>query len=308
MNNPAPQNSFNPSIVLSCKVSSLEEARVYCRQLARSHYENFLVGSIFVPKLLRQHFYNIYAYCRLSDDLGDECTDPAIALESLDQWEFLLKECYRGRPQHPVFMALQETITQFEIPLDPFADLLKAFRLDQTKKRYATYDELLQYCHFSANPVGRLVLYLGEYRDEERQSLSDCTCTGLQLANHWQDVDRDFRRLGRIYIPEEDLKQFAYSEHDIRNQTCDMRFQSLMKKEVERARIFFQKGMKLSSMVNSRLAREVALFNLTGLEVLRRIESVEYDIFRRRPTLSKGTVMRLLIRTLWKPGKNSSLR
>ncbi len=297
------QNSFDPYFELSRTASSLEEARAYCKQLAHSHYENFLVGSLYLPKTLRQHFFNIYAYCRISDDLGDECSDPAAALSALAQWEQMLRDCYQGQLRHPVFMALRETIIQFDIPIDPFAHLLRAFRLDQTKSRYATYEELLEYCRFSANPVGRLVLYLGGFGDEERQSLSDCTCTALQLANHWQDIARDLERVGRIYLPEEDLEHFSYTESDLKKQTCDGRFQALMKMEIERARLLFLKGMKLARLVDSRLAREVALFNLAGLEVLRRIEAVDYDIFRHRPTIGKWTAVRLLLRTIWNPAK-----
>ncbi len=299
----AARDLFDPSIELNRTASSLEEACAYCRQLAHSHYENFLVGSLYLPKTLRQHFFNIYAYCRVSDDLGDECSDPANALNALAQWEGMLQDCYQGRLRHPVFMALRETITQFDVPMEPFAHLLQAFRLDQTKTRYATYEELLGYCRFSANPVGRLVLYLGGFRDEERQSLSDCTCTALQLANHWQDIAGDLERLDRIYLPEEDLKHFNYTESDLKNQTCDGRFQALMKMELERARLLFLKGMKLARLVDSRLAREVALFNLAGLEVLRRIEAADYDVFRHRPTISKWTAVRLLLHTLWNPAK-----
>lgn len=291
--------TFDPLLVLSEEVSSVERANAYCRRLATSHYENFLVGSFFVPRALRQHFYNIYAYCRISDDLGDECSNPQIALESLDRWEELLQACYRDECRHPVFMALRQTILQFEIPINPFADLLKAFRLDQTKKRYKTYEELLEYCRYSANPVGHLVLYLGGYRDQERQHLSDCTCTALQLANHWQDIDKDLNRLNRIYLPEEDLNQFQYSENDLANQACDQRFQGLMKMEISRARNLFVEGMKLSKRVDAPLSREVALFNRAGLEVLRRIEAAGYDIFRHRPKISKWTAARLFWQSLW---------
>jgi squalene synthase HpnC len=182
---------------------TVEEAQRYTRWLAMHHYENFSVVSWLLPRRLHQHFYNVYAYCRWSDDLGDEVADPERALTLLDAWEEELRRIYEsgGAPSHPVLVALAETIRAKEIPITPFSDLLRAFRQDQTVKRYATWYELLNYCVYSANPVGRLVLYLCDYRDEERQRLSDYTCTALQLANFWQDVSCDIEK-GRIYIPQ----------------------------------------------------------------------------------------------------------
>src|SRR5215467_721222 len=190
------------------------EAREYCARLARSHYENFSVASWFLPKRLRQHFFNVYAYCRISDDLGDEVGDTAASLELLDQWQRELDACYEGSPKHPVFVALAETVPQFDIPKHEFSDLLIAFRQDQTVTRFETFDDVLAYCRYSANPVGHLVLYLCGYSDAERQQLSDYTCTALQLANFWQDVFVDYEK-GRIYLPLEDLRRFGVSEQDI---------------------------------------------------------------------------------------------
>ena len=177
----------------------------YCAHLARTHYENFSVATWFLPKRLRQHFFNVYAYCRISDDLGDEVGDTAASLELLDQWQRELDSCYEGAPKHPVFVALAETVRQFDIPKHEFSDLLTAFRQDQTVTRFETFNDVLGYCHYSANPVGHLVLYLCGYRDAERQQLSDYTCTALQLANFWQDVSVDYAK-GRIYLPLEDLR------------------------------------------------------------------------------------------------------
>src|SRR5271165_7026801 len=210
------------------------EAREYCRRLARSHYENFSVASWFLPRPLRQHFFNVYAYCRISDDLGDEVGDSVASLQLLDQWEMELNACYEGHPRHPVFVALGETVRKFEIPKHEFADLLSAFRQDQTVTRYETFNDLLGYCRYSANPVGHLVLYLCGYRDAERQQLSDCTCTALQLANFWQDVSADFAR-GRIYLPLEDLRRFGVSEDSIRAGENSTEFCAMMQFEVDRA-------------------------------------------------------------------------
>jgi squalene synthase HpnC len=278
---------------------SLESARAYCRRLAKSHYENFIVASVLLPRRLKQHFYNIYAYCRISDDLGDEADNPKTALQLLEQWEVELKACYRGQTRHPVFIALADTIECFEIPIAPFADLLEAFKRDQTQTRYATWGELLDYCRYSANPVGHLVLYLGGYRDSERQRLSDLTCTALQLANHWQDLARDLFRLDRIYLPEEDMERFDYYERDLRAQVCDERFVGLMRVQVERARQMFLEGRRLCDCVDSSLSLDVELFSRCGLEVLQRIEAAQFDVFRKRPELGKWTHARILAQSWW---------
>ena len=187
------------------------EAQDYCRRLARSHYENFSVASWFLPERLRQHFFNVYAYCRIADDLGDEVGDPAASLQLLDEWQAELDACYAGKPRHPVFVALAGTVRKFDIPRQPFADLLQAFRQDQTITRYETFEDLIAYCRYSANPVGHLVLYLCGYRDPERQALSNHTCTALQLANFWQDVSVDYSKR-RIYLPLEDLRRYQVNE------------------------------------------------------------------------------------------------
>src|SRR5712671_4768901 len=189
------------------RACSPAEAQEYCRRLARSHYENFSVASWFLPQRLRQHFFNVYAYCRIADDLGDEVGDPGASLQLLDEWESELDACYNENPRHPVFVALRETVRKFDIPRQNFSDLLRAFRQDQSVTRFETFADILNYCRYSANPVGHLVLYLCGYRDPERQHLSDFTCTALQLANFWQDVTTDYGK-GRIYLPLEDLRRF----------------------------------------------------------------------------------------------------
>lgn len=284
---------------ISYEARSIEEARVFCRNLARSHYENFFVASVLLPRRLRQHFYNLYAYCRIADDLADESEGSEEALRSLEYWENELHACYHGRSRQAVFLALHETISTFDIPKKPFVDLLKAFKLDQVKRRYRTYDELLDYCCYSANPVGRLVLYLGGYRDEDRQALSDRTCTALQLANHWQDIGQDLKQQNRIYLPFEDMDQFGYSETDLSLQICDGRFAGLMHLEIQRTRRLFQEGLPLRNLVNSDLAMEVELFGRCGMEILRRIEIAHYDVFRHRPTLGKWTALKLLTYSWW---------
>jgi squalene synthase HpnC len=274
---------------------SLEEAREYCRRLARSHYENFSVASWFLPKHLRQHFFNVYAYCRISDDLGDEVGDAAISLRLLDDWEAELNACYSDdvRPRHPVFVALAETVREFEIPKHEFSDLLTAFRQDQRLGRYETFTDLLGYCRNSANPVGHLVLYLCGYRDAERQQLSDYTCTALQIANFWQDVSRDYE-IGRIYLPLEDLRRFGVSEDTIRDGENSSSFCEMMRFEVARARQWFAQGLPLAGKVDGKLALDIELFSRGGQEILNAIEKQGYAVLGRRPSISKARKLALV--------------
>src|ERR1700686_2919621 len=272
---------------------SPDVAQQYTRWLATHHYENFKVVSWVLPKALHQHFYNVYAYCRWADDLGDEVPNAARALELLDWWERELDACYEGKPSHPVFVALRETIVAKDIPKQPFADLLKAFRQDQVVKRYPGWDAVLDYCVYSANPVGRLVLYLCGYRDEERQRLSDATCTALQLANFWQDVSRDLQ-IGRIYIPLDRAAAHGLSESDIVERRFDERYVSLMKELIEYTRGLFEKGMPLAKKVEGKLSVDLEMFSLGGLAVLDSIEQMGYDTLHRRPEVSKVKQVGLL--------------
>lgn len=292
-------SALPPEYAIPDHAPSEAEAREYCRRLARSHYENFSVASWFLPERLRQHFFNVYAYCRISDDLGDEVGDTAASLQMLDQWETELAACYDGdptrRPRHPVFVALAETVRKFEIPKHEFVDLLTAFRQDQSVSRYETFNDLLGYCKFSANPVGHLVLYLCGYRDSDRQQLSDCTCTALQLANFWQDVSADFAK-GRIYLPLEDLRRFGVSENAIRDRENTSAFREMIKFEIERAREWFRQGLPLVAKVNRELAIDIELFSRGGQEILSAIERQNYSVLGRRPAISKTRKLALVAR------------
>jgi squalene synthase HpnC len=274
---------------------TLDEARAYCARLARTHYENFSVASWFLPSRLRQHFFNVYAYCRISDDLGDEVGDTSASLELLDQWQLELDACYEGTPKHPVFVALKETVREFDIPKHEFSDLLIAFRQDQTIPRFETFNDVLAYCHYSANPVGHLVLYLCGYRDPERQRLSDFTCTALQLANFWQDVTVDYAK-GRIYLPLESLRRFNVTEQDIAQNENTPAFRALMKFEVERARDWFRQGLPLIKQVDHELAIDLDLFSRGGMEILNAIEKQDYAVLANRPSISKPRKLALVAR------------
>jgi squalene synthase HpnC len=272
---------------------TLAEAREYCARLARAHYENFSVATWFLPRRLRQHFFNVYAYCRISDDLGDEVGDASAALELLNQWQVELDACYQGHPKHPVFVALTDTVRQFDIPRHEFSDLLIAFRRDQTVTRFPTFDDVLGYCRYSANPVGHLVLYLCGYRDSERQQLSDYTCTALQIANFWQDVSVDYEK-GRIYLPLEDLRRFQVTENDIAQERNTPAFRAMMKFEVDRAHDWFRQGLPLVGKVDRELAIDLQLFTRGGQEILHAIERQDYAVLGDRPAISKSRKLALV--------------
>jgi squalene synthase HpnC/squalene synthase HpnD len=276
---------------------SPESAQQYTRWLATHHYENFNVASWLLPRELHQHFYNLYAYCRWADDLGDEVPETQRALELLNWWEQELDVCYEGRPSHAVFVALRETIVAKDIPKQPFADLLKAFRQDQAVKHYPTWESVLDYCVYSANPVGRLVLYLCGYRDEARQKLSDATCTALQLANFWQDVSRDLEK-GRIYIPLDIAAEHGVSEDDIVSCRFTDNYVALMKDLIVRTRILFDQGLPLAQQVEGKLRIDLEMFSRGGIAVLDAIENSGYDTLHYRPAISKAKQATLLGRVL----------
>ena len=297
---PAPRGwgSLPPEYAIPAQAPTLVESQAYCRRLAGAHYENFSVASWFLPRGLRQDFFNVYAYCRISDDLGDEVGDPDASLQLLDQWEAELDAAYAGSPRHPVFVALAETIRKCEIPKQTFVDLLTAFRQDQRVRRYPTFEDVVSYCRYSANPVGHLVLYVCGYRDAERQALSDFTCTALQLANFWQDVSVDYAK-GRIYLPLEDLRRFGVTEDDLAAKRNTSAFCDLMQFEVERARDWFRRGLPLIDKLDRELALDIELFSRGGQEILNAIEGQGYNVLGRRPAISKSRKLALVARAAW---------
>ncbi|MCS6852138.1 MAG: squalene synthase HpnC [Gemmataceae bacterium] len=270
-------------------------ARRYCRRLAESHYENFTVASLLLPRRLLPHFHAVYAYCRWADDLGDETGGGTRALTLLAWWREELHRCYAGQPRHPVMVALADTIRRFAIPPEPFLDLLVAFEQDQRIKRYRTFEQLLEYCRYSANPVGHLVLYLCRCYDAERAALADCICTGLQLANFWQDVRRDFD-IGRVYLPDDHRQRFGYDDDDLRARRCTPAFVELMRFEVAQTRALFYRGMPLVDRVPAEVRLDIELFLRGGLAILEKIERIGYDVWTTRPVLSRWEKAALVAR------------
>jgi len=287
----------NPKLHIKGKYWSAEDGFRYCETIARSHYENFPVASSFLPKEIRKYVWTIYAFARIADDYADE---PGFTLaermDNLNQWEQYLDECYNGNPTHRVFAALAETVDRFQIPIELFKNLLTAFRADITVKRYDTYEDVLAYCRNSANPIGRLVLLLLNYRSETMMQFSDSICTALQLTNFWQDVSVDLQK-DRVYLPLEELEEFGYSEQDLVNQKVNNCFCNLMAFQVRRTAELFAEGKPLLTMVGRDLSMELKLSWNGGTRILQKIHEQNYDVLTKRPTLSKLDKLGLLFRS-----------
>lgn len=279
---------------------SLEEARAWCHHLATSHYENFHVATFFLPRALRPHFESLYAFCRVSDDLGDEVADTSAALRLLDEWDRLLDECYDAPHlcRHPVFVALRPTIVACDLPRGLFHDLIRAFLQDQIKTVYETWEEAVEYSRYSANPVGRLVLMVCGYRDEERALLSDQICTALQLANFWQDCVRD-SEIPRRYIPTEYMLRFGVAEGQIEGRVFTPEFRAMMNALVDRTRALLRQGASLPRMVDPELRVTLELFRRGGEAILDGIAVQDYDVLRGRPIVSRRKKLSLLAGALF---------
>ena len=288
-----------PEYLTPLERPSLAEAQAWCRNLASSHYENFHVATFFLPRRVRPHFESIYAYCRVADDLGDEVSDPVVATRLLDTWGAMLEECYDSpeRSVHPVFVALHETIHACDPPRQLFLDLLHAFRMDQIKTKYESWDELLEYSHYSANPVGRLVLWVCGYREESLGLLSDKVCTALQLANFWQDVVEDAER-GRRYLPGDWLREFGVEEGQIEGRVFTPEFGAMVEGLVVRTRVMLLEGGAISSQVDKELAVTLNLFRKGGEAILNGIAAENYDVLRGRPVVTKIRKLGLLMEAL----------
>lgn len=294
--------TFGPQ---QCEKLSYEQAAAYTRRLATGHYENFSVVSLLVPRRLREDFANVYAFCRWADDLGDETGDPHMSLELLAWWRRELDACYADDPRHPVFVALHQTVRRHDIPQKPFADLIDAFVQDQRLTRYQTWEQVLDYCTRSADPVGRLVLYLAGYRDERRQELSDRTCTALQLINFWQDVRRDIVERDRIYVPADVLASHGLSHEDLVAHVAGAKpiaaaaYRGCIRDLLDRTVPLFQNGRELWPLVSPDLRLPIQLFTLGGEAVVRGIERINYDTLDRRPSVGRAAKLRLIVRVIW---------
>ena len=287
------------------KTWSLDEAYAYCEKLALSHYENFPVGSVLVPKSLRKYFYSIYAFARTSDDFADEGYGEGYTsrerLELLDEWRVMLQESFAGHARHPIFVALADTQAKFNLPIHLFEDLLSAFAQDVVKCRYENFTELLDYCRRSADPIGRLILLLFGHQEEDKLRQSDSICTALQLANHWQDVAIDLQK-DRVYLPLEDLARFGLGVDSLLEKKLTPELQSLMKFEIARARERFAKGKGLCTSVGGRLGLELRIVWLGGSHILDGLEKNAYDVFTRRPVITKKDKLFILLKA-WRKGE-----
>jgi len=287
----------NPKLHIKHKYWSAEDGFRYCETIARSHYENFPVASRFIPKEIRRYVWTIYAFARIADDYADE---PGFTLaeriDNLNQWEQYLDECYNGNPTHRVFAALAETVERFQIPCELFQNLLAAFRADVTVRRYETFEDVLTYCRNSANPIGRILLLLLNYRSEVMMQLSDSICTALQLTNFLQDVSVDLQK-DRIYLPLEDMEEFDYREEDLINQNMNDHFCSLIAFQVQRTAELFVKGKPHLTLVGKDLSRELKLTWIGGTKILQKIHDQNYDVLTKRPTLSRLDKLGLLFRS-----------
>lgn len=272
-------------------------AFAFCRDLALRHYENFPVASRLLPRRTRRHVAVLYAFARIADDFSDEPEYEGVRRERLEEWREQLRDTGRKPPRHPVFLALGRTLEELDLPKEPFDDLLGAFLQDVEKRRYETFAEVLDYCRRSANPVGRVVLMIHGVRDPELFGMSDSICTALQLANFLQDAAVDLKK-DRIYIPQEDFREFGYSEADLRMGVVNERFRNLMKQQWKRARALFEEGRPLWRRLRWPLSLEVKLTWLGGNEILRKIRKIGFDTLSRRPTLSKLDWAGLLLKAL----------
>jgi len=286
----APEQYLTPAVR-----PSLAEAQAWCKRLASTHYENFHVATLFLPARLRPHFQSVYAFCRTSDDLGDEVADPTTAVRLLSEWRAMLHECFvtPERSLHPVFVALQPTIGQCDLPMQPFDDLISAFEQDQVYTHHASLATLEAYSRYSANPVGRLVLLVSGYQSDELMLLSDEICTGLQLANFYQDIVEDAERRRR-YIPADAMQRFGVTDEQLLARRYDACFRQMMEFLVDDARARLNRGGRIVSLVDRDLATTLRLFVRGGHAILDAIAAQDFDTLRSRPIVGRTTKLRLL--------------
>ncbi len=272
---------------------SLRAAQAWCRRFARSHRENFIFATLFLPRRLRQPFYNVYAFCRFADDLADESGSTELAIDQLQEFQRRLESAFTGEPKCEIFVALADTVDQFALPQLPFDQLLQAFRQDQSTFRYQSRGELLAYCQKSANPVGEIMLRLCDGYSTANKQLSDDICTGLQLVNFWQDVKRDFA-IGRIYLPLETMTKFDVREEMFAEVSTPPALRCAIRDECRLAREHLLRGFPLAQRVPVWFARDVQLFAHAGLAVIDAIEQIDFDVLRVRPVVSRKQRLAML--------------
>ncbi len=294
--------------------ASLPAAYARCEQLARDHYENFPVASRLLPKAMRPHIAAVYAFARIADDFADEGERPAHERQRLlDDWLERLHQAI-GPTIWPkpdpdlLFLALSNTIREHRLPVALFEDLISAFRQDTWKTRYETFADLLDYCRRSANPVGRLVLRIAGYESPRLDAASDCVCSALQLANFWQDLERDWRR-GRLYVPLAEMRSTGADLADLDGGRVTPAWHSVLAALVGRTRAMFAQGRFVSDEVRGRLRLELRLTWLGGMRILERIERQQFDVFGRRPAIGAGDLPLLLWRAAtWRASRRDAGR
>lgn len=268
------------------KIDPLDASFSHCNRIAVEHYENFPVGSWIIPREKRKYVHAIYAFARRADDFADEKTyREEKRFNLLEDWNKRLEECVRTEPVDPIFIALKETIKRHDIPVDLLKDLIAAFKMDIVNRRYQKMSDLLTYCRYSANPVGRIVLHLFGHKDPELHRLSDFICTALQLTNFWQDIAIDLEK-DRVYLPIEDMEQFGYTVQDLKAHVVNDAFRNLLASEIGFTRGLFQKGLLICGMVGTRLSLELKAVWSGGMKILDKIEDNGYDVFNKRPVIT----------------------
>lgn len=291
---------------MNMQESLLNSSFKYCEDITKNHYENFPVASFLIPKNKRKYICAIYAFARTADDFADEpCIEGGKEkrLALLDEWNGKLKDCFNGKAYDPVFIALASTVKECDIPFEPLENLLKAFRQDVLKTRYTDFEEVLNYCKYSANPVGRIVLMVFGKHNEEMFKYSDKICTALQLTNFWQDVSVDLKK-NRVYIPLDEMREFSYSEVQLFELDYNVSFKKLLKYQVEKTEKLFEEGKELIRLTGEdeslkRLTWELKLTWLGGKEILNKIKLLDYDVLRIRPKLNALNKLKLLTKSIF---------
>jgi len=266
--------------------------------MAVEHYENFPVASVLLPRRLRRPVEIIYHFARQADDFADEGDMPKEErLAKLDAFRAELNRIAANEtPETPLFRDVASIVAEFGLPLQLFHDLLDAFSQDVVKKRYADFDEVLDYCRRSANPVGRLLLHLYEDATPQNLKYSDAICTSLQLINFWQDVKKDYA-IARVYLPQDEMAQYGVTEESIAQGHVDAAWRELMKFQCDRARAMMQGGAPLGSVLTGRIGLEMRMIIAGGLRILDKLAAVDYDMYDRRPVLKPADWVIMLLKS-----------